>query len=229
MKNLKLTLLFFVFIFIGELSNAQDWANLERYKNDNEKIGLPKPRENRVVFMGNSITDVWINFFPDYFSNNGYVDRGISEQTTPQMLVRFRADVIKLNPAVVTILAGTNDIAGNTGPSTLEMIADNIFSMTELAQANGIKVILSSVLPVYDYPWKPGLKPADKIIKLNEMIKSYADSHGVLYIDYYSSMVDNRKGMKVEYSEDGVHPNKAGYKVMMDLCSQAINKALINR
>jgi lysophospholipase L1-like esterase len=228
MKNLKLALVFFVFIFIGELSNAQDWANLERYKNDNEKIGMPKPGENRVVFMGNSITDVWINFFPDYFSDNGYVDRGISGQTTPQMLVRFRADVINLNPVVVTILAGTNDIAGNTGPSTLEMIANNIFSMTELAKANGIKVILSSVLPVYDYPWKPGLNPADKIVKLNEMIKSYADSHGVLYLDYYSSMVDNRKGMKAEYSEDGVHPNKVGYKVMMDLCSQAINKALKN-
>jgi lysophospholipase L1-like esterase len=226
MKNLKLALVFFVFIFTGELTNAQDWANLERYKNDNEKIGLPKPGENRVVFMGNSITDVWINFFPDYFSDNGYVDRGISGQTTPQMLVRFRADVINLNPVVVTILAGTNDIAGNTGPSTLEMIADNIFSMTELAKANGIKVILSSVLPVYDYPWKPGLNPADKIVKLNEMIKSYADSHEVLYLDYYSSMVDNRKGMKAEYSEDGVHPNKDGYKVMMDLCSQAINKAL---
>jgi lysophospholipase L1-like esterase len=226
MKNLKLALVFFVFIFTGELTNAQDWANLERYKNDNEKIGLPKPGENRVVFMGNSITDVWINFFPDYFSDNGYVDRGISGQTTPQMLVRFRADVINLNPVVVTILAGTNDIAGNTGPSTLEMIADNIFSMTELAKANGIKVILSSVLPVYDYPWKPGLNPADNIVKLNEMIKSYADSHEVLYLDYYSSMVDNRKGMKAEYSEDGVHPNKDGYKVMMDLCSQAINKAL---
>lgn len=229
MKNLKLALVFFVFIFIGELSNAQDWANLGRYKNDNDKIGLPKPGENRVVFMGNSITDVWINFFPDYFSDNSYIDRGISGQTTPQMLVRFRADVINLNPAVVTILAGTNDIAGNTGPSTLEMIADNIFSMTELAKANGIKVILSSVLPVYDYPWKPGLNPTDKIVKLNEMIKSYADSHGVLYLDYYSSMVDNRKGMKAEYSEDGVHPNKAGYTVMMDLCSQAIKKALINK
>lgn len=228
MKNLKLALVFFAFIFIGELSSAQDWANLERYKNDNEKIGLPKPGENRVVFMGNSITDVWINFFPDYFSDNGYVDRGISGQTTPQMLVRFRADVINLNPAVVTILAGTNDIAGNTGPSTLEMIADNIFSMTELAKANGIKVILSSVLPVYDYPWKPGLNPTDKIVKLNEILKNYADSHDVLYIDYYSSMVDNRKGMKAEYSEDGVHPNKDGYKVMMDLCSQAIKKALKN-
>ena len=226
MKKLKLVLAFLLCTFIGELSQAQDWANLGRYRDDNVKIGLPKPGENRVVFMGNSITDFWIKNFPNYFSDNGYIDRGISGQTTPQMLVRFRADVIHLKPAVVTILAGTNDIAGNTGPSTLEMIADNIFSMAELAKSNGIKVILSSVLPVYDYPWKRGLNPAEKIIKLNEMIKEYADSHDMLYLDYFSSMVDSRKGMKTEYSEDGVHPNKAGYEVMMDLCSKAIEKAL---
>ena len=227
MNKLKFTLTIFLSFFILELSHAQDWANLNRYKDDNSKIGLPKDGENRVVFMGNSITDFWIKNCPEYFSDNAYFDRGISGQTSPQMLVRFRADVIKLNPAVVTILAGTNDIAGNTGPSTLEMIADNIFSMVELAKSNGIKVILCSVLPVYDYPWKPGLSPAEKIVKLNEIIKNYADSNEIIYLDYYSAMVDNRKGMKAEYSEDGVHPNKAGYKVMMDLCDQAINQALL--
>ncbi|MCU4154493.1 SGNH/GDSL hydrolase family protein [Carboxylicivirga sp. A043] len=223
---MKLTLVLLLCMLIGQTSYGQDWANLNRYKDDNLKIGLPKAGENRVVFMGNSITDAWINHFPTYFSDNGYVDRGISGQTTPQMLVRFRADVIKLKPTVVTILAGTNDIAGNTGPSTLEMIADNIFSMAELAKANRIKVILCSVLPVYDYPWKPGLNPASKIVTLNEMIKAYADSHDLYYLDYYSSMVDSRQGMKKEYSEDGVHPNKAGYEVMMELCTEAIEQVL---
>lgn len=225
---IKLRIIFglLLFLLISNATHAQDWANLNRYKDDNAKLALPKPGENRVVFMGNSITDFWINNFPDYFSDNGYIDRGISGQTTPQMLVRFRSDVINLKPAVVNILGGTNDIAGNTGPSTLEMIADNIFSMAELARVNGIKVILSSVLPVYDYPWKPGLKPAEKIIKLNEIIKIYAESHDMIYLDYFSSMVDERNGMKAEYSKDGVHPNKAGYIVMMDLCSKAINKAL---
>jgi lysophospholipase L1-like esterase len=179
--------------------------------------------------MGNSITDSWIKAFPEYFSDNNYIDRGISGQTTPQMLVRFRADVINLKPVLVTILAGVNDIAGNTGPSTFEMIIDNISSMTELAKSNGIKVILCSVLPAYDFPWKPGSYPAEKIVELNKMIKKYADSHEIFYLDYYPSMVDSRKGMKVEYSEDGVHPNQAGYKVMMDLCSQAIKYVLTNK
>lgn len=226
MKMMKLAFSLCLFLCLTQLSFAQDWANFNRYKDDNAKLGLPKPGEKRVVFMGNSITDAWINSFPEYFSENNYIDRGISGQTTPQMLVRFRADVINLKPVAVTILAGTNDIAGNTGPSTLEMIADNIFSMTELARANGIKVILSSVLPAYAYPWRPGVEPAEKIAQLNEMIKAYADSHGIVYLDYYTSMVDERKGLKKEYSEDGVHPNKAGYQVMMELCSKAITKAL---
>jgi lysophospholipase L1-like esterase len=228
-RTMKLTLAILLLMLIGHTSQGQDWANLNRYKEDNLKVGLPQAGENRVVFMGNSITDAWIVHFPEYFSDNAYIDRGISGQTTPQMLVRFRADVIKLKPAAVTILAGTNDIAGNTGPSTLEMIADNIFSMAELAKANGIKVILCSVLPVYDYPWKPGLEPAEKIVKLNQMIKAYADEHEIVYLDYYSSMVDERKGLKKEYSEDGVHPNKAGYLVMMELCSQAIDKVLLDK
>ena len=227
MINLKITkvLVLFVFVFVGTL-HAQDWANLNRYKTDNENIGLPKPGEKRVVFMGNSITEGWGNMFPDFFSANNYINRGISGQTSPQMLLRFRADVIRLKPAAVVILAGTNDIAGNTGPSTLEMIADNIFSMAELAKSNKIKVILCSVLPVYDYPWKPGLNPAEKIVTLNNMIKEYAHKKGFTYLDYFSAMVDERKGMLAEFSKDGVHPNEAGYNVMMPLCAKAIRKAL---
>jgi lysophospholipase L1-like esterase len=203
-----------------------DWPNFARYREANTKLGLPPANEARVVFMGNSITDGWIRSSPEFFDGKPYVDRGISGQTTPQMLVRFRPDVINLKPKVVLILGGTNDIAGNTGPSTLEMIEDNLASMAELGKANGIKVILCSVLPVYDYPWKPGLQPADKIITLNKWMKDYADSHGFIYLDYFSSMVDERKGMKEAYSKDGVHPNKEGYKVMEVLAEKAIKKAI---
>jgi lysophospholipase L1-like esterase len=227
MRNLKIAsvLVLLIFVLNGRL-HAQDWANLNRYRTDNEKIGLPKPGEKRVVFMGNSITEGWGNMFPVFFTDNNYINRGISGQTSPQMLIRFRADVIHLKPAAVVILAGTNDIAGNTGPSTLEMIADNIFSMAELAKSNRIKVILCSVLPVYDYPWKPGLNPAEKIVTLNEMIQEYAHKKGFIYLDYFTAMADERKGMQAAYSKDGVHPNEAGYNVMMPLCTKAIRKAL---
>lgn len=203
-----------------------DWPNLARYRDDNAKIGLPAAGENRIVFMGNSITDGWSQVSPGFFEGKPYVNRGIGGQTTPQMLVRFRQDVINLNPKAVVILAGTNDIAGNTGPSTLEMIEDNIASMAELAKANGIKVILASVLPVYDYPWKPGLHPVEKITTLNNWIKNYAEKNGMIYLDYYAAMVDARKGLPAKYSKDGVHPNEAGYRVMEPLAEQAIAKAL---
>ena len=205
---------------------AQDWPNLTRYKDANAKVGLPAANEDRVVFMGNSITDGWINAVPEYFAGRAYIDRGISGQTTPQMLIRFRQDVIALNPKVVVILAGTNDIAGNTGPSTLEMIEDNLESMAVLAKAAGIQVVLSSVLPVYDYPWKPGLQPAEKIITLNKWIKNYAMENDCFYLDYFPSVVDDRNGMKAEYSKDGVHPNAAGYKVMGALADKVIATAL---
>ncbi len=227
MKFLKLfPLPFLLVICLCQISYAQDWANLGRYKEENVKIGLPSPNENRVVFMGNSITDSWIQTSPDFFKKNPYVDRGISGQTTPQMLVRFRADVIHLHPKVVVILAGTNDIAGNTGPSTLGMIEDNLASMSELAEANGIKVVLSSVLPAYDYPWKPGVHPAEKIVTLNKWIKKYAQKNGFVYLDYYPKLVDNRGGMKSEYSKDGVHPNLAGYQIMEPMAVKAIREAL---
>lgn len=203
-----------------------DWAYLQRYRAENATLGLPRPGEKRVVFMGNSITEGWAKFFPTMFANKPYVGRGISGQTTPQLLVRFRQDVIALKPAVVVILAGTNDIAGNTGPSTLEMIEDNLASMAELARANGIAVVLSSVLPVYDYPWRPGLEPAPKIVALNAWMKEYASTHGAVYLDYHSAMAGERQGMKAELSGDGVHPNEAGYRVMAPLAERAIAEAL---
>ena len=226
MRRFKLTLaILLIMVLTVEVSLAQDWANLNRFKAENDNQVLPTPNEKRVVFMGNSITEGWVNIHPQFFAGKFYINRGISGQTTPQMLVRFRSDVIKLKPRVVVILAGTNDIAGNTGPSTLEMIEDNIISMAQLAKANDIKVILCSVLPVYDYPWKPGLEPAPKIIALNKLIKSYADKSGSIYLDFFSSMVDERNGLKAEYSKDGVHPNEAGYNVMEPLTEAAIEKA----
>jgi lysophospholipase L1-like esterase len=205
---------------------AQDWANLTRYKNENAQLELPKANEKRVVFMGNSITEGWIKKDPDFFSGKSYINRGISGQTTPQMLLRFQADVIALKPKVVVILAGINDIAGNTGPSTLEMIEDNISSMSVLAKSAGIKVILSSVLPAYDFPWRPGLSPAEKVVALNKWIQNYASKNGFIYLDYYSPMVDDRKGLKAEYTTDGVHPNEKGYKIMEPLAEKAIALAL---
>ncbi|HOV72282.1 MAG TPA: SGNH/GDSL hydrolase family protein [Dysgonamonadaceae bacterium] len=205
---------------------AQDWANLNRFKEENLKIGLPKENEDRVVFMGNSITEGWIREVPEFFAGRPYINRGISGQTTPQMLIRFRQDVIKLQPKVVVILAGTNDIAGNTGPSTLEMIEDNLYSMTELAQVHGIQVVLCSVLPAVDYPWRPGLNPAPKIRELNRRIKEYAQNHHVIYCDYFSAMADENNGLPKKLSEDGVHPNKEGYALMAPLVESAISEAL---
>jgi len=215
-----------LFILIGSLAKAQDWANLDNYKSDNKELGLPSANENRVVFMGNSITEGWSRASPKFFEGKHYINRGISGQTTAQMLVRFRQDVIKLKPSVVVILAGTNDIAGNTGPVTLEMILDNIISMTELAKSNGIKVILCSVLPAFDYPWSPGKQPFDKIPRLNEMIRNYAEDNQLIYLDYFSKMADERMGLKEEYSSDGVHPNNAGYKIMEPLVDDALERVM---
>lgn len=221
-----------VFLIVALIMNftsdlvAQDWANLNRFKEENLKIGLPKENEDRVVFMGNSITEGWIREVPEFFAGRPYINRGISGQTTPQMLIRFRQDVIKLQPKVVVILAGTNDIAGNTGPSTLEMIEDNLYSMTELAQIHNIQVVLCSVLPAVDYPWRPGLNPAPKIMELNRRIKEYAHNHHVIYCDYFSAMADENNGLPKKLSEDGVHPNKEGYALMAPLVESAISEAL---
>ena len=203
-----------------------DWAQLARYRAAHAALPAPAPGERRVVFMGNSITDGWARLFPTAFPGKPYIGRGISGQTTPQMLVRFRQDVVALRPAVVVILAGTNDIAGNTGPSTLEMIEDNLASMAEIARANNIRVVLSSVLPVYDYPWRPGLQPAQKIVALNAWMRDYAAAHGAVYLDYHSAMADARQGMRAALSGDGVHPNDAGYALMAPLAERAIAEAL---
>jgi lysophospholipase L1-like esterase len=238
MKRNKIISLLTMFIVSGLYVIAQDsnpvkedpmrtdWANLTRFHEDNVKVGLPAKGENRIVFMGNSITEGWGNSMPDFFAGKPYINRGISGQTTPQMLIRFHPDVVDLKPAVVVILAGINDIAGNTGPSTQKMIQDNLTSMVEIAKANGIRVILSSVLPAFDFPWKPGMQPAEKVIALNTWIKSYALANGCVYLDYFSPMVDDRHGLKAEYTFDGVHPNLAGYQVMAPLAEKAIQQAL---
>jgi lysophospholipase L1-like esterase len=167
-----------------------------------------------------------LNNCPEFFKDRPYINRGISGQTTPQMLLRFRQDVIDLQPKAVVILAGTNDIAGNTGPSTLEMIEDNLASMAQLAKANGIKVILCSVLPAFDYPWRPGMEPNVKIPELNKWIKAYAEKNKFIYVDYFSAMADDRNGLPSDLSKDGVHPNKKGYEIMQPMVEKAIAKAL---
>ena len=203
-----------------------DWASLSRYRAANDSVPPPAPGENRVVYIGDSITESWAAFFPALFPGKPYIARGISGQTTPQILVRFRQDVVQLKPTVVVILAGTNDIAGNTGPSSLEMIQDNLASMAEIARANGIRVVLASVLPAHDYPWKRGLDPAPKIVALNSWIRGYAEETGAVYLDYHSAMADARGGLRADLTEDGVHPNAAGYAVMAPLAEAAIARAI---
>lgn len=205
---------------------AQDWPNLKQFQKDNAALAAPAKGEKRVVFMGNSITIGWIKTCPEFFNERPYINRGISGQTTPQMLLRFRQDVIALQPKVVVILAGTNDIAENTGPSTLEMIEDNLASMAELAKANNIKVILCSVLPAYDYPWRKGLEPNKKIPELNEWIKQYAKKNNFIYVDYFPALADDKNAFIADYTRDGVHPNKKGYEVMQPIIEKAIAKAL---
>ena len=206
---LKYRILLLTLIMAGNIQ-AQDWANLNKYQSQNTQLQSLSKGEKRIVFMGDSITEFWSAINPDYFLGKPYINRGISGQTTPQMLIRFRADVIALQPTAVIILAGINDIAGNTGPSSIEMIRDNIFSMAELAKANHIKVILCSVLPAFDFPWKPNQEPIEKIKALNKILKNYAAKNNIVYVNYYSALVDERQGLKLDDSADGVHPNKAG-------------------
>jgi lysophospholipase L1-like esterase len=208
----------------------QDWANLNRYRNENSQLPIPEPGQNRVVFMGDSITDFWGRRQGTFFSGKPYINRGISGQTTPQMLVRFRPDVIALKPKVVVILAGTNDIAGNTGPATVEEIEGNLESMAQLATANGIKVVLASVTPVCDYIQpQTRRRPPEKIVTLNALIREYCTRNHLVYLDYYSAMVDERNMLKQSLTDDGLHPNAAGYTVMSPLAAQAIEAALANQ
>jgi lysophospholipase L1-like esterase len=215
-----------------------DWPNISRYRQANAQVQPPAKKEPRVVFMGDSITDMWVNpqsggFFP----GKPYIDRGISGQTTPQMLIRFRPDVIALQPRVVVILAGTNDLAGNTGPMTVSQIEDNLTSMAELAHANKIRVVLASVLPVSNYGHDREGKPLDmrikrqpeKILELNAWIKKYAADHSDVYLDYFAATVDDQGLFQKEISEDGLHPNAKGYAIMSPLAEQAIQAALKKR
>jgi lysophospholipase L1-like esterase len=211
---------------MAQQMSAADFANLTRYRAANSALPKRAPGEQRVVFFGNSITEGWAKHFATMFPGRPYIGRGISGQTTAQMVLRFRQDVVALEPVAVVILAGTNDIAGNTGPATLEEIESNLAAMTELAQANGIMVLLSSVLPVYDYPWKPGLAPAPKIVALNAWLRQYAATRGATYVDYHTPMADERQGMKAALAYDGVHPTEAGYRVMADIVEPLIRRAL---
>lgn len=199
-----------------------DWAYLKFYEEENNKLAPPKAGEGRVVFFGDSITENWKSYDPAFFADKPYLDRGISGQTTPQMLVRFRQDVLNLQPKLLVLMAGTNDVAENTGPYVAENTMNNIITMSELAKLHDIRILLCSVLPAFDFSWRSGLKPAEKIAALNKMIQEYASTNNIPYIDFYSHLVDERKGMQQAYSEDGVHPNPAGYKVMDVLVEEAI-------
>jgi acyl-CoA thioesterase-1 len=203
---------------------AEDFGALEHFKDADAALGAPAAGEDRVVFMGDSITQGWK--LDESFPGKPFINRGISGQTSPQMLVRFRQDVIDLKPRVVIILAGTNDVAGNTGPMTPEQTESNLASMADLAAENGIRVVLCSVLPAFDFPWNPGQEPAPKIAALNDWIKAYAATKGYVYVDYYSAMKDERGGLPPALSKDGVHPLPAGYAVMAPLAEAGIEKAL---
>ena len=207
-----------------------DFGWLAKFKEADLALPAPAQGENRVVFMGDSITEGWhFTGVDGFFPGKPYINRGISGQTTPQMLVRFRQDVIALKPKVVVILAGTNDIAGNTGPMTVEQTEDNLASMADLAAANHIRVVLCSVLPAFDYPWKRGLEPAPKILAINAWMKALAAEKGYVYVDYHAAMKDEHDGLPATLSKDGVHPLPAGYAVMTPLVEAGIAKALGSR
>ncbi|MEH3112696.1 GDSL-type esterase/lipase family protein [Pedobacter terrae] len=240
-------ILFFILLLFGHFVFAQDqqtdslntkaekenftddWAALTKYQKENKLLPLPTKKGKRVVFLGSSIFEFWKQKDPEYFRRNDYVDRGISGQISPQLLIRFRQDVINLRPKVVIILAGSNDIAGNTGHVTIDKIMDNIKSMAELATLHRIKVVLCKYLPVYEYPWNKSIKAADSIVSLNEKIEAYAKKRNYTVLDYWTPLVDERKGQRAELTVDGVHPNLAGYKIMEVITDAAVKKALKNR
>ena len=199
---------------------AQDWAQFNRYQEANTNLSSASIE---LLFLGDSITEGWPEFRPQFFQNNPFVGRGIGGQTTPQMLLRIRQDVIELQPKKVILLAGINDIAQNTGPISLEQIMDNIKSMSEIAKANGIEMILCSVLPANSFPWRPEIVPTQKVIDLNQKIQAYAAEQGLVYVDYYTPMVDSQGGLKANLGYDTVHPNAAGYQLMEQILSNYID------
>lgn len=203
---------------------SADWPNLCRYRAANLTVNEQTTAAHRVVFIGDSITENWAAADPAFFGRE-FINRGISGQTTPQILLRFRADVIALRPDVVHIMAGTNDVAGNTGPSRLEDVENNFKSMVDLALANGIKVVLASIPPADDFPWRPGLQPALKIQALNAWLRKYAASRGVVYLDYYRVLSSDGGALKPGLGQDAVHPNRAGYDLMEPLTRAAIAQA----
>lgn len=208
-------------------ARLEDWPGLTRYRDEDAKMLPPAPGENRVVFLGDSITDAWGRSHGKFFPGKPWVNRGISGQTTPQMLVRFQQDVLALHPAAVVILAGTNDIAENTGPEPMSAIEDNFRSMVTLAKANHVRVVLSSVLPASRYNWRPGIAPAEKIRELNQWLQGYAAEQHLVYLNYYPALVNDEGGMKPALTTDGtVHPNDAGYAIMEPLAEQAVAEAL---
>jgi lysophospholipase L1-like esterase len=206
-------------------SQLADWANLHRYREENAALAPVAKGEKRVVFYGDSITDFWGRKTGTFFPGKPYINRGIWGQTTPQLLIRFQQDVIHLNPAIVIVLAGTNDIAGNTGRSTPQMIEDNLAAMAAIAKQSGVKMVIASILPADHYWWSLTVQPVDAIRTVNQWLKSFCSQNGLVYLDYYDSMVDSRGGMREGLSSDGVHPTAQGYDVMASLAEQAITKA----
>lgn len=200
-----------------------DWPNLAKYREANENLKNSSSGGDRIVLVGDSITEGWTEFNPEFFQENNMINRGISGQTTPQMLIRFKQDAVHLNPKIIIINGGTNDIWGNTGPSTPEMIIDNLCSMAEIAAKNDINVALSTILPVYKYPERDDIIDPPKTISLiNSVLLDYCKKNGLTFLDYYTPMVDEKKGLNSDYGTDGVHPNKAGYNVMENVVREAI-------
>jgi lysophospholipase L1-like esterase len=210
-----------------ELRLHTDWAYLARFKAENDAVRAGPPEQRRVVFLGDSITQGWIDKHPRFFADNGFVDRGISGQTTPQMLVRFRQDVISLAPRAVHIMAGTNDVAGNTGPFDPDAVRDNFCAMAELARANRLKVILAATPPAGDFPWRKGLEPAPKIQALNAWLRDFAQREKFVFADYSAVLDDGNGAMKPGLAYDGVHPSQAGYDAMEPVTLAAVSTALL--
>jgi lysophospholipase L1-like esterase len=203
--------------------NWSDWANFKKYAEQNKTGPAPKKGERRVVFLGNSIFEGWLRLRPEFFAGKPYFDRGISGQTTPQMLLRFYEDVLALQPEILVLKAGINDIAQNAGSYNQQQTLNNIKAIAQLARFNKIKVILCSVLPANEFRWRPGLEPADKVVALNKAIRDFAEQEGYFFLDLYTAVVDDKKGMKATYAEDGVHPTVEGYKVLEPLVEAAIS------